>query len=212
VARDRRLPEVGAGQAVVAGAGSIGAGSIGIDDGSAREHRDGMTRTLPPDPAGRAGPAERAGEGAVDDAAAAAATLATLFRAIYLTYHRRDGPRSNLTGASRAVLGHLAHTGPLTIGEAALHLDRAQSVVSEIVDGLQRRGLLMRDRDPADRRRTLVWLTPAGVEALRRDAEVLSEEALASAIARMTHADRTALLTGAAALLDAAPPTGEERP
>ena len=142
-------------------------------------------------------------DGPVTDAAA----FAALFRAVYLTYHRRDGPRSGLTGASRAVLGHLAHTGPLTIGEAALHLDRAQSVVSEIVDGLERRGLLTRDRDPADRRRTLVWLTPAGIEALRRDAEVLSEDALAAALARMAPDDRAALLTGTAALLDAAPPT-----
>jgi hypothetical protein len=40
------------------------------------------------------------------------------FRAIYLTFHRRDGPRSTLTGASRAVLQHLAMAGPVTIGEA----------------------------------------------------------------------------------------------
>ena len=70
----------------------------------------------------------------------------------------------------------------------------------------------MRDRDPADRRRTLVWLTPAGIEAMRRDAEVLSHDALAAAIARMSDTDRTALLTGAAALLDAAPSAGKERP
>jgi hypothetical protein len=62
---------------------------------------------------------------------------------------------------------------PLTIGEAAAHLDRAQSVVSEIVSHLEDDGLLERERDPADRRRTLVWLTPAGQSALRRDREVL---------------------------------------
>jgi DNA-binding MarR family transcriptional regulator len=154
------------------------------------------------------------GDEAAGSAPAAAEAFAALFRALYLTYHRRDGPRSGLTGASRAVLGHLAHAGPLTIGEAALHLERAQSVVSEIVDGLERRGLLMRDRDPADRRRTFVWLTPAGTEALRLDDEVLSEAALAAAMARMVEADRTALLTGAAALLAAAPPPPdrEERP
>ena len=61
-----------------------------------------------------------------------------------------------------------------------------------------------------DRRRTLVWLTPAGIEARRRDAEVLSEDALAAAIARMTDSDRTSLLTGAAALLAAAPQSRKE--
>jgi DNA-binding MarR family transcriptional regulator len=139
------------------------------------------------------------------DAREQAERFAELFRALYLTYHRRDGPRNALTGASRAVLTHLAVTGPLTVGEAAGHLDRAQSVVSEIVDGLVRKGLLERERDPADKRRTLVWLTPAGHEAIRRDAEVLGVDVLAEAIASMSDADRTALLTGAAALLAAAP-------
>jgi DNA-binding MarR family transcriptional regulator len=181
-----------------------------------------MTRTAPsapePDPVAGAEPPRPTARGSTADAATDpadngdAAAFAALFRAIYLTYHRRDGPRSGLTAAARAVLGHLAHTGPLTIGEAALHLDRAQSVVSEIVDGLEGRGLLLRDRDPADRRRTLVWLTPAGIEAMRRDAEVLSHDALAAAIARMSDTDRTALLTGAAALLDAAPSAGKECP
>jgi DNA-binding MarR family transcriptional regulator len=179
-----------------------------------------MTRPAPPDPASAAGPdlgsaGPTAGTDPADPSAgpaADAAAFASLFRALYLTFHRRDGPRSGLTGASRAVLNHLAHTGPLTIGEAAVHLDRAQSVVSEIVDGLERRGLLLRDRDPADRRRTFVWLTPAGIEALRRDAEVLSEDALAVAMARLPDADRAALLSGAAALLAAAPPPIRKEP
>ena len=48
------------------------------------------------------------------------------------------------------------------VSEAAAHLSRAQSVVSEIVDGLEDKGLLARMRDSRDRRRTLVWLTDAG--------------------------------------------------
>jgi len=35
---------------------------------------------------------------------AQAERFAGLFRAIYLTFHRRDGPRNELSGASRAVL------------------------------------------------------------------------------------------------------------
>jgi hypothetical protein len=40
--------------------------------------------------------------------------FAELFRAVYLTFHRRDGPRNQLPNASLAVLEHLALAGPLT--------------------------------------------------------------------------------------------------
>lgn len=100
---------------------------------------------------------------------ARAERFAESFHAVYLTFHRRDRPRSGLPGASRAVLEHLALAGPLTIGEAAAHMRRAQSVISEIVTHLERDGLLERESDPGDRRRTLIWLTAGGQEVLRRD-------------------------------------------
>ena len=90
------------------------------------------------------------------DPRAQAERFAELFRAVYLTFHRRDGPRSQLAGVSRAVLEHLALAGPLTVGEAAAHMVRAQSVISEIVTHLEGQGLLEREDDPADRRRTLI--------------------------------------------------------
>lgn len=83
------------------------------------------------------------------------------------------------------MLEHLALAGPLTIGEAAAHMRRAQSVISEIVTHLERDGLLERENDPEDRRRTLIWLTPGGHEALRRDREVLGVDLLARAMARL---------------------------
>jgi DNA-binding MarR family transcriptional regulator len=86
---------------------------------------------------------------------------------------------------SNGELEHLALAGPPTIGEAAAHMCRARSVISEIVTHLQRDGLLERENDPADRRRTLIWLTPAGHEALRRDREVLGVGLLAGAMARL---------------------------
>ena len=150
-------------------------------------------------------------ENVPDQATHWAVRYADLFRAVYLTYHRRDGPRSGLTGASRAVLGHLAMSGPLTVGEAARHLDRAQSVVSEIVDQLAAKGLLERERDPADRRRVLVWLTPDGQRALRREDDVLGLDRLTAAFARLPAEQRTALITATAALVAAAAPDPEER-
>jgi DNA-binding MarR family transcriptional regulator len=139
----------------------------------------------------------------VNDEQRRAERFAERFRAVYLTFHRRDGPRGQLQGASRAVLEHLAMTGPLTIGEAAAHLDRAQSVVSEIVSHLEGQGLLERERDPADRRRTLVWLTPAGQSALRRDREVLGLDLLARALAQLPPGQADALIAGLGDLVQA---------
>ena len=140
------------------------------------------------------------------DARARAEQFADLFRAVYLTFHRRDGPRSQLSGASRAVLEHLALAGPLTVGEAAAHMNRAQSVISEIVAHLERQGPLEREDDPADRRRTLIWLTAPGHEALRRDREVLSVDILASAMAGLPPDQADELIAGLRALVDLAAP------
>ena len=135
---------------------------------------------------------------------ARAERFADLFRAVYLTFHRRDRPRSGLPGASRAVLEHLALSGPLTIGEAAVHMRRAQSVISEIVTHLERDGLIERENDPGDRRRTLIWLTPAGHEALRRDREVLGVDLLAGAMARLPPGGADALNAAMGALIECA--------
>jgi DNA-binding MarR family transcriptional regulator len=145
---------------------------------------------------------------AVTGEQARAERFAELFRAVYLTFHRRDRPRSELPGASRAVLEHLALAGPLTIGEAAAHMNRAQSVISEIVTHLERDVLLERQNDPADRRRTLIWLTPGGHEALRRDREVLGVDLLARAIARQPAGQADALNAGMRALIESAQSDG----
>ena len=102
------------------------------------------------------------------------------------------------------MLEHLALAGPLTVGEAAAHMSRAQSVISEIVAHLERHGLLEREDDPADRRRTLVWLTAQGHEALRRDREVLSVDQLARALARLPPGQADDLIVGLATLVDLA--------
>ena len=147
--------------------------------------------------------------GGVTEEQAQAERFAELFRAVYLTFHRRDGPRSQLAGASRAVLEHLALAGPLTVGEAAAHLARTQSVISEIVTHLERQGLLEREVDPADRRRTLVWLTPSGHEALRRDREVLGVDHLARTMARLPPGLADDLIAGLRTLVDLATPKEE---
>jgi DNA-binding MarR family transcriptional regulator len=139
---------------------------------------------------------------------ARAERFAELFRAAYLTFHRRDRPRSELPGASRAVLEHLALAGPLTIGEAAVHMHRAQSVISEIVTHLERDGLVERESDPSDRRRTLIWLTPVGHETLRHDREVLGVDLVARAMAVLPPGQADVLNAAMRALIECAPSDG----
>ena len=125
------------------------------------------------------------------------------FPAAFLAFHRRDGRRNELTNASRAVLQHLAHTGPIAIGELAQHLDRAQSVVSDIVTQLEGHGLLEREPDPGNRRRTLVWLTRTGLARLRADADVLDRHLVTQAMNRLDQSTQRGLIEGLNALIAA---------
>lgn len=141
------------------------------------------------------------------DAESAAQAFADLFRETYLKFHRRDGKRNELSGASRAVLLHLSQAGPMTVGELAVHLDRAQSVVSDIVTQLEGKDLLERERDPEDRRRTLVWLTASGFTQLAAERSVLGTNLLATAFASISPAERANLLTALTKLVASPVPT-----
>jgi DNA-binding MarR family transcriptional regulator len=133
-----------------------------------------------------------------------AAEFAELFPAAYLRFHVRRAKRSALSAQSRGVLSHLALAGPLTVTEAAQHMNRAQSVMSELVSGLERKRLVARFADTRDRRRTLVWLTEAGQAQLAEDRRVLDAELVARALSGMKPEERQELLSGMRALLRAA--------
>jgi DNA-binding MarR family transcriptional regulator len=130
--------------------------------------------------------------------------LSSLYGEVFALFHRRVAKRASLTPESWAVLEHFRLAGPLTVTEAGRHMDRAQSVMSEIIDRLERKGLLRRLRDERDRRRVLVWLTPAGQARLAQDAQILDEVRLARALARMPPAERMRLLTAIERLLKCA--------
>src|SRR3954447_14886970 len=149
----------------------------------------------------------------MDDVERDARAFAELFPAVYLRFHRQIPKRGRLSAQSSAVLHHLASAGPLTITEAARHMGRAQSVMSEIVTGLEKKGLLERMADGRDRRRTLVWLTDAGQRILAEDREVLSASRLAEAMVHLPRRARKALLEGLSSLVRAVDehPTRKDR-
>lgn len=134
-----------------------------------------------------------------------AAEIARLYPAVYEHLHARWSLDEKRPSAeSLAVLQHLWQAGPLTVGEAARHFERAPSAVSELVDRIEASGWLARSPDGRDRRRTLLWLTDSGRAVLERSREVLARGALAAALARMTPEAREQLAAGLRALVAAA--------
>lgn len=113
---------------------------------------------------------------------------------VFALFHRTLPKRTPLTPESLGVLEHLRLSGPLTVTEAARHMGRAQSVMSEIIVRLEGKKLLCRLRDQRDHRRVLVWLTPIGEKTLEQEAEILSEERLALAFTHMRSEDQLLLL------------------
>ncbi len=148
------------------------ANRIGIDDGIAQGYEVG-----------------------VSNASDTATRFFRLFAETYALLHRRRQTQGiPLTPEGRALLLHLAWSGPLTIGDLAIHAERAQSVVSESVAALESHALLARVRDPRDRRRTLVWLTELARDWLAEEQEPLDRTRTARVLAAMEPTPRQQLL------------------
>jgi DNA-binding MarR family transcriptional regulator len=98
-------------------------------------------------------------------------------------------------GQSRA-LNVLMRHGTMRLRELSEHLRIAPRSTTEVVDGLQERGLVQRRPDPGDRRATLIALTDRGAEVgaaiqAARDAEA---ERFFGSLSAADHADLARIL------------------
>jgi DNA-binding MarR family transcriptional regulator len=81
-----------------------------------------------------------------------------------------------------AVLHHLHQAGPISQQEVGAALRINPSNLVGVLDALEHQGLVVRPRDPADRRRHLVGLTQQGLRRLaqaKRAVEAAEREVLA---------------------------------
>jgi DNA-binding MarR family transcriptional regulator len=101
-----------------------------------------------------------------------------------------------------AVLVGLSDFGPLAQHELADRLDINRSHLVGYVDHIEQRGLVRRDRDPADRRRQRVALTAAG-RALLRDLRPVAERSQAEFLQVLSKSERQTLLVLLRRVLDA---------
>lgn len=88
-------------------------------------------------------------------------SLRRITRAIDL-YSRSLASRYQLTGPQLVCLRHLASTGDCTPGLLAREVALSPATVTGILDRLERRGLVQRDRDSIDRRKVIIRATDEG--------------------------------------------------
>ncbi|MGE4030950.1 MAG: MarR family winged helix-turn-helix transcriptional regulator, partial [Thermoleophilia bacterium] len=89
---------------------------------------------------------------------------------------------------------------PLSVGEQAALLGVSRPVVADVAARLESLGLTRREKDPADRRRVRIALTPKGHRLVADAAGTPSPERIAVALAGLDDAGRAALLTALRAL------------
>jgi MarR family 2-MHQ and catechol resistance regulon transcriptional repressor len=79
--------------------------------------------------------------------------------------HLKD---DNLTVSQFGVLEALYHLGPLSQGELGIKILKSNANLTTVVDSLEKKLLVGRDRSGEDRRRVTVSLTEAGRELIGR--------------------------------------------
>ena len=102
-----------------------------------------------------------------------------------------------------AALYAAADAATLTMADLAEEIGRSTSATSRIVSGLERRGLIRRLEEIADRRQRIVRLTPRGQDLLGIVDRARAEQFLA-VVRSLPQAERTAVALGVAALAERA--------
>lgn len=103
------------------------------------------------------------------------AVLSSL-RRIIRTVDQNEKELSQLSGLTLPqllLLQTLQSGQPMTTGALAKHMDLAQATVTSILDRLENRGLVTRTRNPIDKRKVWIELTPAGLERLNTAPDTL---------------------------------------
>ena len=73
-----------------------------------------------------------------------------------------------LTPSQFGVLETLLHLGPMSQGEVSAKLLKSTGNITLVLDNLENRGLVRRERNPEDRRIVTICLTEAGDQLIQR--------------------------------------------
>ena len=122
---------------------------------------------------------------------------------VFAIMNRDAGPELlslDLTMGQLKAMAAITMYGPQPVGELGRRLGLSEPAASLLVDKLEQLGLAVRERDPQDRRRTLVTATPAAEELAARLRQGRNDHALRW-LGALTDDELNALLRGYLGLL-----------
>jgi DNA-binding MarR family transcriptional regulator len=94
-----------------------------------------------------------------------------------ISLHSRDlSRRYGLTGPQLIILSEIANHETLSVTELARSISLSQATVTDILNRLEKRGLIERGKDSVDRRRVMIRITDQCRETLARAPSLLQEE------------------------------------
>ena len=93
-------------------------------------------------------------------------------------YSRKLSKVAGLTAPQLLVMQAIVAREEMTMGEIATEVSLSQATITTILDRLEKRELLIRERGSSDKRRVYARLTPAGKDLVNRAPAPLQEEFL----------------------------------
>jgi DNA-binding MarR family transcriptional regulator len=86
--------------------------------------------------------------------------------------------KHDITVPQLVVLKEIGRSGECTVGETAKRVSLSQATVTSILDRLERKQYVIRQRSSSDRRRVMLSLTEAGTKKLQESPPLLQEDFL----------------------------------
>lgn len=126
-----------------------------------------------------------------------------IYQACHVAHRTRSSSPSGLTSRDAGLLAHIAEADGCRPAALARHLGISPSTLSAALARLGAQAMVAIEADPADARRRLIRLTPAGHAAIGEN-NVLDPGRVASLLARMSGAERRMAVDGLKLLARAA--------
>jgi len=86
--------------------------------------------------------------------------------------------RVGLTGPQLVILQEISKLGNVSVGLVAKNVSLSQGTVTGILERMEKRDLVVRQRSSHDKRRVMVWITEIGEKLLRNAPPVMQENFL----------------------------------